>query len=48
MQQTKFRGNRPASSGQEDFTIYDGYGGYLGHVTNIILNNFHFHVPESL
>ena len=27
------------------FTIY---GGHLGHVTIIMLINFHFHVPKSL
>ena len=47
---TKFRGNRPADSGEEDFlrvfTIY-GHGGHLGHVTSIMLINFHFLVPES-
>ena len=36
MLHTKFRENRPASSGEEDFlrvfTIY-GHGGHLGHVT---------------
>ena len=51
MLHTKFRGNRLAGSGEEDFgrvsTIY-GYGGHLGHVTSIILINFHFHVPKSL
>ena len=50
MLHTKFRGNRPASSGEEDFrrvfTIY-GRGGHLGHVTSIMLINFHFLVPES-
>ena len=28
------------------FTIY-GHGGHLGHVTMIMLTNFHFLVPES-
>ena len=28
------------------FTIY-GHGGHLGHVTRIMLINFHFLVPES-
>ena len=46
----KFRENRPAGSGEEDFlrvfTIY-GRGGHLGHVTKIMLTNFHFLVPES-
>ena len=50
MLHTKFRRNRPAGSGEEDFlrvfTIY-GRGGYLGHVTSIMLTNFHFLVPES-
>ena len=50
MQHTKFRGNRPAGSGIEDFkrvlTIY-GRGGHLGHVTSIMSSNFHFLVPES-
>ena len=36
MLHTKFRGNRPTGSGEEDFlvvfTIY-GRGGHLGHVT---------------
>ena len=47
---TNFRGNRPAGSGEEDFlrvfTIY-WRGGHLGHVTSIMLINFHFFVPES-
>ena len=50
MLHTKFRGNRLAGSGEEDFlrvfTIY-GHGGHLGHVTRIMLTNFHFLVPES-
>ena len=49
MLHTKFRENRSASSGEEDFlrvfTIY-GHGGHLGHVTRIMLINFHFLVPE--
>ena len=49
MLHTKFRGNRPACS-REDFlrvfTIY-GRGGHLGHVTSIMLINFHLLVPES-
>ena len=43
MLHTKFRGNRPAGSGEEDFfkvfTIY-GHGGHLGHVTRSIYTNF--------
>ena len=50
MLHTKFCGNWPAASGEEDFlrvfTIY-GRGGHLGHVTSIMLINFHFSVPES-
>ena len=47
MPHTKFRGNGPANSGEEVcrvFTIY-GRGGHLGHVTSIMLINFHFLVP---
>ena len=44
---TKFRGNRPASSIEDFFTIY-GHGGHLGHVTSIILMNFYFNVPKNL
>ena len=49
MLHTQFRGNRPASSGEDFlrvFTIY-GRGGHLGHVTSIMFINFHFLVPES-
>ena len=50
MLNTKCRGNRPAGSTEEDFrrifTIY-GRVGHLGHVTSIMLSDFHFHVPES-
>ena len=55
MLHTKFRGNWPAGSREEDFlrvfTIY-GRGGHLGHVTSIMFINFHFLVslplaPES-
>ena len=49
MLHTKFSGNRPADSGDEDilrvFSIY-GRGGHLGHVTSIMSSNFHFLVPE--
>ena len=45
MLHTKFRGNWPAGSGEEDFkrvfTIY-GHGGHLGHVTSIMSSYFHF------
>ena len=50
MLHTKFHGNRPAGSGEEDFlkafSIY-GRGGHLGHVTSIMSSDFHFHVPET-
>ena len=50
MLNTEFRGNRPAGSTEEDFqrifTIY-GRGGHLGHVTSVMLSDFHFLVPES-
>ena len=50
MLHTKFRGNRSAGSGVEDFqrdsTIY-GHSGHLGHVTSIMSSDFHFLVPES-
>ena len=49
MLHTKFRGNQPAGSGEEDFlrvfTIC-GHGVYLGHVTSIMSSDFHLHVPE--
>ena len=50
MLNTKFRGNQPAGSGEEDFLrvfIIYGRGGHLGHVTSIMLINFHFLVLES-
>ena len=50
MLHTKFRGNRPAGSTEEDFlrifTIY-GSVGHLGHVTSIMSSDFLFLVPES-
>ena len=50
MLHTKFRENRPACSGEEDFlrvsTIY-GHGGHLGHVTSIMSSDLQFLVPES-
>ena len=51
MLHTKFRGNRPAGSGEEDFlrvfTIY-GHGGHLGHVTRTIYTNFGSPFPRRL
>ena len=50
MLHTKFRGNRPACSTEEDFrrifTIH-GRVGHLGHVTSFMLSDFHLLVPES-
>ena len=50
MLHTKFRGNRPAGSGEEDFkrvfTIY-GHGSHLGHVTSIMSSDFYFLETES-
>ena len=49
MLHTKFRGNRPAGSGEDFlrvFTIY-GRGRHLGHVTSIMSSDFRFLVPES-
>ena len=49
MLHTKFRGNRPAGSTEEDLQrIFTTYGrvGHLGHVTSIMSSDFHFHVPE--
>ena len=47
---TRFRGNRPAGSREEDFyrvfTIF-GHGGHFNHVTSIMSSDFHFLVPES-
>ena len=51
MQNTKFRRNRPAGYGEEDFkrdfTLYEP-GGHLGQVTSIKSTNLIFHVPKSL
>ena len=50
MLHTKFRGNRPAGTTEEDFrrifTIY-GRVSHLGHVTSIMLSDFHCLLPES-
>ena len=50
MLHTKFRGNRPTGSGEEDFLkvfTMCGHGGHLAHGTSIMSSNFHFLVPES-
>ena len=50
MLHTKFRENRPAGSGDEDFlrvfTIY-GRGGHLGHVTQMTANKISFPLPKE-
>ena len=51
MLHTKFHGNRPTGSREEDFcrvfTIY-GRGGHLGHVTQMPLTNFRSPYPRRL
>ena len=50
MLHTKFRENRPASSGEDFlrvFTIY-GRGGHLGHVTQMPRTNFRSPYPRRL
>ena len=51
MLHTKFRENRPAGSGEEDFrrvfTIYGG-GGHHGHVTQMPRTNFRSPYPRRL
>ena len=49
MLHTKFRGTRPAGSGEDFirvFTIY-GHGGHIGHVTSIMSSDFYFLETES-
>ena len=46
MLHTKFRENRPAGSGEEDFLrvfSIHGHGGHLGHVTRIMLKFLYVH-----
>ena len=45
MLHTKFRGNRPASSGEEDFIRFLPYMGMAAIL--FMFKNFHFLVPES-
>ena len=49
MLHTKFRGNRPAGSGEDfkGFLPYIGRGGHLGHGNSIKSSYFHFLVHES-
>ena len=49
MLHTRFHENRPTGSVEDFlrvFTIY-GHGGHLGHVTRIMLTNFHSLVSKS-
>ena len=51
MLHTKFGGNRPTSSGEEDFLVVFtkyGRGGHLGHVTKILRTNFRSPYPRML
>ena len=51
MLHTKFRGNRPTGSGEEDFSrvfIIYGLGGHLGHATKISRIKFQCHYPRRL
>ena len=49
MLHTKFRGNRPAGSGEDFLRVFTkyGHGGHLGHLTSIMSSDFHFLVLES-
>ena len=49
MLHTKFRGNRPAGSGEDFLRVFNIYerGGHLGNVTSIMSSDFHCIVPES-
>ena len=51
MLHTKFRENRPALSGEEDFlrvfTIY-GHGGHLDYVTLMLQTHFRYPYPRRL
>ena len=50
MLHTKFHGNQPAGSGEEDFLngFYHIWAcSHLGHVTSIMSSDFYFLVPES-
>ena len=47
MLQTKFRGNRPAGSGEEDFEGVLPYMGMTPILVSIMASDFHFLVPES-
>ena len=51
MLHTRFRGNQPAGSGEEEFLkvfTINGHGGHLGHVTWTIYINFRSPFPTRL
>ena len=52
MLHTKFRENRPAGSGEENFWVFffiiNGRGGHLGHVIRISRSNFRSPYPWML
>ena len=50
MLHTKFRGNRPAGSGEDFWVVFTIYrrGGHLGHVTWISQSNFRLPYPWTL
>ena len=51
MLHTKFRENRPAGSGEEDFWVFfiiNGRGDHLGHVIQISQSNFRSPYPWML
>ena len=50
MLHTKFRGNRPAGSGEDFFKVFTiyGHGGHLGHVTWTIYITFRSPFPRRL
>ena len=50
MLHTKFRGNRPTGSGEEDFEGFLQYwrGGHLGHVTQMPRTKFRSPSPRRL
>ena len=49
MLHTMFQGHQSISSREEDFLIFSiyGHGSHLGHVTQLIYTNFHYHSPIS-
>ena len=48
MLHTKFREKRSTISTEDFFKGFYLHGSHFGHVTSIVLINFHFLVPKSL